>query len=81
MLLAQTSKTARNGLQLFLGGFEPHQCKVWFGYPTEVWSTISFENQFISLQNIDCHVVHIKTSFKFGHVIGHDTVFVVVPVM
>ena len=26
--------------------FEPHQCKVWFGYPTEVWSTISFENQF-----------------------------------
>lgn len=48
--------------------FDHHQCKVWYGYPTEVWSTVSFDNYcIIPLSNIKCQVVYTKGLVNFVH--------------
>ena len=61
--------------------FEPHQCKVWFGSPTQVWcTTFSEQFSFLSLSKIKCRVVYSKSSVSFGGVIGTDTVLVVAPI-
>ena len=61
--------------------FEPHQCRVWFGYPVEVWCTVSFnEYNLIPLSNIKYRVVCTKANYKFGSVIGEDTVYVTAPI-
>ena len=58
-----------------------HQCKVWFGHPTEVWSTApaTFDFTFIPLSSIQSRVVYVKTTFNFGRVIGDDSVYIVTP--
>ena len=61
--------------------FDVHQCKVWFGFPTQVWSTSSFQELcFLPLQNIKCPVVYTKATVNFGRVIGDDVVFIVTPI-
>lgn len=60
--------------------FDSHPCKVWFGFPTQVWSTSSFHESFVPLQSIKCRVVYTKATVNFGRVIGDDVVFFVIPV-
>ena len=62
--------------------FDHHLCKVWYGYPTEVWSTVSFDNYcIIPLSNIKCRVVYTKALVNFGRVIGQDLVYIVSPLL
>ena len=61
--------------------FEPHQCHVWFGYPTEVWNAVSFQEKvYVPIVNIKCRVVCTKTIYTFGSVIGEDSVYITSPV-
>ena len=57
-----------------------HQCKVWFGGPTQVWAT-SLENDayFVPLYSICSHVALCCTEVDFGKVIGKQKVLVVSP--
>ena len=55
-----------------------HDCKVWFGGPTQVWCrSTSPDHYYISLSSFKCRVAHCKTVIDFGRVIGKQTVFVV----
>ena len=61
--------------------FDTHQCKLWFGFPTQVWSTSSFQQMcYLPLQHIKCPVVYTKATVNFGRFIGDDVVFIVVPI-
>ena len=56
--------------------------KVWYGYPTKVWSTVSFDNYgIIPLSNIKCRVVYTKALVNFGCVIGQDLVYIISPLL
>ena len=60
--------------------FDEHQCKMWFGRPTEVWSGVtSSDVYFIPISYITKRVAYVKTSWKFGTVIGTDSVMIVTP--
>ena len=60
--------------------FMPHQCLVWFGKPTQVWSTVTFPGySFVPVSHIKSHVLYTQAEVDFGRVLGHDTVNVVVP--
>ena len=62
--------------------FERHNCKVWFGQPTQVWSQVtSPDTIFIPVSHIKCHTAHVTTTVHFGAVIGDDCVLVVVPLV
>ena len=75
-------ENGRNGTKwvAFVSWFEPHQCKVWFGFPTQVWCTTSIQMSFILLQHIKCHVAYTKATVNFGRFIGEDVVFIITPV-
>ena len=61
--------------------FLEHSCKVWYGYPTEIWSKFeSSESSFIPLFCIHSRVAYVSTHVNFGHVIGTDSVYVVAPI-
>lgn len=58
--------------------FEEHQCKVWFGGPTEVLTRITSPDVFyIPLYDIKTRVAYCETSVDFGRVIGEEVVYVV----
>ena len=59
-----------------------HQCKPWFGYPTQVWSTYLNTDvcTHFLLSQIDSRVVFVISKVKFGSVIGEDNVIVAVPI-
>jgi hypothetical protein len=58
-----------------------HQCRPWFGYPTQVWSTaLSQEFSYFLLTQIDTRVVFVQSKVKFGNVIGENNVIVAVPI-
>jgi len=64
-----------------LSFFHEHNCKAWFGYPTEVWTTVtSMDMLYIPLTNIQSQVAYCSTSIDFSPAVGSDTVFIVVPV-
>ena len=58
-----------------------HPCKIWYGTPIEVWSTvISPTASLIPVQSIKSRVVYTKCTRNFGRRLVNDTVFVVSPV-
>ena len=60
--------------------FMDHQCKVWYGNPTQVWATSHFTGySYILVSDIVSRVVYAKCSCDFGRFIGTDNVYVVVP--
>ena len=62
--------------------YELHPCKVWFGKPTEVWTTTIAESlSFILIENIVSRVVYVKEEVYFGANVGRDVVYVVVPLI
>ena len=57
-----------------------HQCKVWFGGPTQVWATsLEIDAFFVPLYSISSHVALCCTEVDFGRVIGKQKVLVVSP--
>ena len=57
-----------------------HQCRVWFGYPCEVWSYSTVPDLiFIPISFISCRVALCELEVDFGRVIGKQKVFVVSP--
>ena len=59
------------------------QCQAWFGYPTQVWTTVlspETHRSYYLLSKINSRVVFVKANVNFGRVIGDDTVFVVTPI-
>ena len=61
--------------------FADHNCKNWFGNPTEVWSRLTTQNLFIPLSHIKCRTAYVDDSVNFGKVIGNQNVLVVVPLI
>ena len=59
--------------------FMEHPCRVWYGFPTQVWCTTACSLEFIPIDFIKSRVVYVNASLHFGRVIGTDTVFVVTP--
>lgn len=59
-----------------------HPCKVWYGNPVEVWSTVpSPVISFIPVKNILSRLVYAKCTRDFGRMLVNDTVFVVTPLI
>ncbi len=55
-----------------------HDCKKWFGGPTQVWSkTKSPDTYYICLSSIKSKVAYCETEVDFGRYIGKQTVYVV----
>ena len=57
-----------------------HPCQSWFGYPTQVWTSV-LENdyQFYMIEEITDRVVHAKAKINFGRPFGEDNVLIVSP--
>ena len=81
-IVRATHKQEKYSLWLVaLSFFDEHSCKVWFGYPTEVWPTVSsLDMCYIPLSYIRSRVAYCSTSINFGRIAGQDTVYIVVPV-
>ena len=63
-----------------LSFYYPHECRVWFGNPTEVWSAVaSPDYYFLPLSYIQSRVAYSKQKINFGQVIGTDSVLVITP--
>lgn len=61
--------------------FMSHQCKPWYGYPTEVWSSVLEDDyKYFTLDRIQSRVVYTEANVNFGRVMGHDNVLVVIPI-
>ena len=59
-----------------------HHCRVWFGSPVEVWSTVpSSDVSYIPVINIKSRVAYSKQKVHFGRVIGSETVLIVSPLL
>lgn len=60
--------------------YEEHPCKVWFGYPAQVWSTYQRPGySLIPLCAIVSRAVYAKMEVDFGRFIGKQCVIVAVP--
>lgn len=58
-----------------------HQCKPWFGYPTQVWSSeLEMDFEYFMLNQICSRVVFVHSKVNFGRVIGEQKVLVVSPI-
>ena len=83
LLLKQPDMTSKT-CALWLAAvsfFDEHQCRVWFGSPTEVWGGVSSTNvTYILVSSIVSQDIFCKTSFSFGRVIGSDSVMIISPI-
>lgn len=62
--------------------FMEHPCKLWYGNPVQVWTTVTSPGLFlIPVVSIMSRVVYTKCTRDFGRHIFNDTVYVVVPLM
>ena len=60
--------------------FMEHQCKFWFGSPTQVWSSTPYPGYcFIPVSDIKSRVIYSKYVVNFGRRMGEETVFVITP--
>ena len=59
--------------------FFEHQYKVWFGHPTQVWSSACYPGFFIPISNIKSRVVYSHHLVNFGRIIGEEKVYIVTP--
>ena len=58
--------------------YDEHNCKKWFGGPTEVWArSKSADIYHISLSSIKSKVAFCEKTVDFGRFMGKQTVFVV----
>ena len=58
-----------------------HPCKVWFGNPVQVWTTVgSPETHLIPVTSITSRLVYTKCRIDFGR-IKNDLVYVIVPLI
>ena len=58
-----------------------HPCRLWFGNPTEVWTTVlKDETEFFFVTEITSRVVYVETMYQFGRVIGEDRVLIITPI-
>ena len=79
------TKNSNNGQQKALwvaavSWYMPHECFVWFGKPTQVWSNVNFPGySFLPVGNVKSRVLYTTAEVNFGRIIGLDTVNVVVP--
>ena len=61
--------------------FQMHQCHVWYGHPTQVWTRVtSMDSYYLPVSHLQSKVAYCSASIHFGRIIGTDTVYVVVPV-
>ena len=58
--------------------YDHHPCKLWFGKPTEVWSTTNVTDP-MSFILINSRVVYVKTDVDFGSILGSSLVYLIVP--
>ena len=57
-----------------------HQCQVWFGYPTQVWSSTYYPGKyFILISDIKSRIVYSHHIVNFGNFIGGEKVYIVTP--
>ena len=57
-----------------------HQCRVWYGSPVEVWSTVTTQDiHFIPISSIKCRVAYSQQEVDFGRIIGTERVTIVSP--
>ena len=57
-----------------------HQCKVWFGHPTQIWAWSTLPDWFfIPISYIQSRVAYCETEVDFGHIIGKENIVVVSP--
>lgn len=61
-----------------------HPCKEWFGYPTQVWTTVVDVSSrdavpFIPVSDIKSRVAYSMSKVDFGNIIQQDLVYVVSP--
>ena len=57
-----------------------HQCKVWFGHPTQVWARSTLPDWFfIPISYIQSRVAYCEVEVDFGHVISREKIMVVSP--
>ena len=62
--------------------FYAHPCRLWFGFPVEVWSTATTpDTLLVPISSIKCRVVYTESSFDFGGIHGQQKVLVVSPIM
>ena len=79
------TKNRNNGQQKALwvaavSWYMPHECFVWFGKPTQVWSNVNFPGySFVPVGNIKSRVLYTLAEVNFGRIIGLDNVNVIVP--
>ena len=60
--------------------FMEHQCRVWFGQPTQVWSSACYPgNFFIPITDIVSRVVYSHHLVNFGRFIGEEKVYIITP--
>ena len=61
--------------------FMDPQCKVWYGYPVQVWCTVPTtpDLRYIPVSAIISRVVFTKAKVDFGSIIGEDTVYIITP--
>lgn len=78
---ACTDKELASGYWLAVVSFYyEHQCKVWFGYLTEVWATATSPDFFfVPVQCIKSRVAYCNVEVDFGRIIGKERVNIVSP--
>lgn len=60
--------------------FNSHPCKVWYGYPTQVWSCVTKPDiTYLPISHIESRVAYSKQKVHFGSVIGEDSVLIITP--
>ncbi len=57
--------------------YDEHNCKVWFGGPTQVWARSLSTSEYVRLSSIKKRVAFCETDIDFGRVIGTQRVLVV----
>lgn len=61
--------------------FFEHYCRVWFGFPVEVWSRETYPDIFfIPLSDIVSRVAYAESCVNFGRLQGKQNVLIAVPV-
>ena len=62
--------------------YDVHNCRVWFGGPTEVWCKSSTTGRhYILLSSIECRVAYSEATVNFGRLIEDQSVLIVSKLM
>ncbi len=80
--IVNTESQAEKSIQWLanVSWFEQHPCRLWYGTPTQVWSTTLSGSEFIPVDYIKDLSVYVKASVNFGQYIGTDSVYIATPI-